>query len=109
MMNADYRHRPTTLLAVFALLAIILAGCRAHKAYKRGLDAEMAMNYEIAAAEFKVALDRDPGNIEYQLKYNRARFNSAFEHFEAGRRALDKEDYQNAKMEFMRVLEIDRT
>ena len=46
--------------------------------------------------EFKAALDKEPRNIEYQLKYDQARFSAAFQHFEAGRRALDKQDYQTA-------------
>src|SRR5215831_5050724 len=104
-MNADYRNKTTTLLAVFALLAIGLTGCATNKAFKRGLQAETSMNWEAAVIEYKIALDRNPGNIEFQLKYNRARFNAAFQHFEAGRRALEKEDYQNAKLEFSRALE----
>jgi general secretion pathway protein D len=106
-MNADYRNKTTTLLAVFALLAIGLTGCATNKAFKRGLQAETSMNWEAAVIEYKIALDRNPGNIEFQLKYNRARFNAAFQHFEAGRRALEKDDYQTAKLEFSRALELD--
>src|SRR5947208_3903951 len=59
--------------------------------------------------EYKAALDRDPRNYEIRLKYEQARFNSAFQHFEAGRRAFDKQDYETAKMASTRVLEIDAT
>jgi general secretion pathway protein D len=58
-------------------------------------------------AEYKIALDKNPKDIENQLKYNQARYNAAFQHFEAGRRAVDKQDYETARMEFSRVLEID--
>jgi general secretion pathway protein D len=97
-------------LAVGALLAISLTGCGGSGgAYKRGERAEATKNFETAMTEFKAALDKDPGNIEFQLKYDQARYNAAFQHFEAGRRAMDQEDYPTAKAEYTRVLEIDPT
>ncbi|MBO0801269.1 MAG: hypothetical protein J2P31_20815, partial [Blastocatellia bacterium] len=66
-------------------------------------------DYDLAMAEFKAALAKDPDNIEYQLKYQQARYNAALTHFEAGRRALDMQDYETAKAEFSRTLEIDPT
>src|SRR5262245_11371994 len=107
-MNAHYRFDSNkTLLALMAVLAINVAGCAGNKAYTRGSRAEINKDFDTAMTEYKVALDRDPRNYEYRLKYEQARFNSAFQHFEAGRRALDKQDYETAKMEFMRVLELD--
>jgi len=106
-MNADYRLKTTTLLAVTALLAICLTGCAAKKAYERGLHAEVTKNFDTAMTEYKAAFDKDPQNIEYRLKYEQARYNAAFAHFEAGRRAFEKEDYPTAKIEFTRTLEID--
>ena len=107
-MNAHYRFDSNkTLLALMAVLAINVAGCAGNKAYTRGSRAEINKDFDTAMTEYKVALDRDPRNYEYRLKYEQARFNSAFQHFEAGRRALDKQDYETAKMEFTRVLEID--
>ncbi|HEU5235984.1 MAG TPA: hypothetical protein VFU37_02515 [Pyrinomonadaceae bacterium] len=108
-MNADYRLKTTTLLAVTAVLAIFLTGCAAKKAYDRGTHAEVLKNFDQAMTEFKAAFDKDPQNIEYRLKYEQARYNASFSHFEAGRRAFEKEDYPTAKMEFTRVLEIDPT
>jgi general secretion pathway protein D len=96
-------------LAVLAVLAISLTGCAASQAYKRGLRAEVSKNFDAAMAEYRAALDRNPENLEYQLKYESARFNAAFQHFEVGRRAFDKEDYATAKAEFTRALEIDVT
>src|SRR5215510_4106360 len=106
-MNANYRLKTTTLLALTALLAICLTGCAAKKAYERGLHAEVTKNFDTAMTEYKAAFDKDPQNLEFRLKYEQARYNAAFAHFEAGRRAFEKEDYPTAKMEFTRVLEID--
>src|SRR6266705_452942 len=109
-MNTHYRFETNkTLLALIAVLAINVAGCASRQAYTRGNRAEITRDFDTAMIEYKAALDRDPRNYEIRLKYEQARFNSAFQHFEAGRRAFDKQDYQTAKMEFTRVLEIDPT
>lgn len=106
-MNADYRLKSGSLFALVCLLAIGLAGCAAKQAYTRGTHAEILKDFDTALTEYKAALDKDPGNIEYQLKYEKARYNAALQHFEKGRRAADKQDYQTAKTEFARVVEID--
>src|SRR4051794_7173575 len=105
-MNADYRLKPIKYF-IAGLIAISVAGCAGSKAYNRGAHAEVTKDFDTAMAEYKVALDKEPKNIEYQLRYEQARYNAAFQHFEAGRRAVDKQDYQSAKIEFTRVLEID--
>jgi general secretion pathway protein D len=105
-MNADYRLKPIKYF-IAGLIAISLAGCAASKAYKRGSQADATKDFDTAMAEYKIALDKNPKDIENQLKYNQARYNAAFQHFEAGRRAVDKQDYETARMEFTRVLEID--
>src|SRR5215831_11766220 len=106
-MNADYRLKSGSLFALVCLLAIGLAGCAAKEAYTRGNHAEILKDFDTAMTEYKAAVDKDPGNIEYQLKFEKARYNAALQHFEKGRRAADKQDYETAKMEFERVVEID--
>src|SRR4029078_6220250 len=64
---------------------------------------------ETAMTEYRAALDRDPGNIEYRLKYQQARFAAAFDHCQKGRRALLRDDVQAARAEFARAYEIDPT
>src|SRR6266850_1359571 len=109
-MNAHYRLKPsTTLFAVIAVLAINVAGCATRQAYTRGSKAEAAKDFDTAMTEYKTALDKEPRNLEYRLKYEQARYSAAFQHFEAGRRALEKQDYQTAKTEFTHVLELDPT
>src|ERR1051326_7814939 len=105
-MNADYRLKPIKYF-IAGLIAISVAGCAESKAYKRGSQADATKDFDTAMAEYKIALDKNPKDIENQLKYNQARYNAAFQHFEAGRRAVDKQDYETAKMEFTRTLEID--
>src|SRR3989442_5898594 len=107
MMNAHYRLK-SLLVTVVAVLAIGLPGCSASRqAYKRGNRAEIVKDFDTAMAQYKIALDQKPQDIERQLKYAQARHNAALDHFEKGRRAVDKKDYETAKAEFARVLELD--
>src|SRR3989441_419413 len=107
MMNAHYRLK-SSLVTVVAVLAIGLPGCSASRqAYKRGNRAEIVKDFDAAMAQYKIALDQKPQDIERQLKYAQARHNAALDHFEKGRRAVDKKDYETAKAEFARVLELD--
>jgi general secretion pathway protein D len=107
-MNADYRLKPIKYF-IAGLIAISVAGCAGSKAFNRGSHADATKDFDTAMAEYKIALDKNPKDIEIQLKYNQARYNAAFQHFEAGRRFVDRGDYEAAKMEFTRVLEIDPT
>src|SRR5215467_7185218 len=109
-MKSLYRYKPTTLFALVVVLAICVTSCGAGKqAYTLGNEAVLNKDFETAMTEFKLAVNKQPDNTEYQLKYEQARFNAALQHFEAGRRAMDKQDYETAKEEFTRVLEIDPT
>src|SRR5437867_9427593 len=109
-MNVHYRLKLATKLLTLVIVIAGLVGCGAARGpYSRGRRAEIARDFETAMTEYKVALDRNPGNIEYRLKYQQARFNAALEHFESGRRAVEKQDYETARREFEQTLAIDPT
>src|SRR5262245_33214193 len=108
-MNPHYRlKRSATLLSVLAVLILTLNGCSASsRAFRRGNEASQRQDHELAMMQYKLALDRNPGNLEYRLRYEQERYAAAFDHFEKGRRAVEQEDYETAKREFTRTLEID--
>jgi general secretion pathway protein D len=109
-MNSHYRLKRWISLISSGVLVVLLAGCASGRGpYRRGNRAELARDYDTALREYRAALERDPGRIEYRLTYERARFAAAFAHFEAGRRALEKNDLAVAKAEFQRTVEIDPT
>jgi len=85
-----------------------MTACAASRgAYRRGVHAELARDFDTAMAEYRMALERDPENIDYRVKYEQARYNAAFAHFQNGRRAFEKNDLDTARKEFTRTLEID--
>src|SRR4029077_3803721 len=101
MMKANYRLKSFSSLLIVTFL---LTSCASSsKSYRLGQQAELSRKFEEAMQDFKAALDRDPGNIEYRLKYEQVRYAAAYQHFEAGRRALEKNDIDVARTEFTRA------
>src|SRR5215813_13599227 len=102
-MKANYK-----LKILLVLLIVSLAGCAGgQSAFKSGNKAELTRDFETAMAQYKKALDQDPGNTEYRLKYEQNRFAAAFEHFRRGKAALEQGDLDDAHSEFSRAREID--
>jgi general secretion pathway protein D len=103
-MNAHYK------LKIFGTLLIVAAvsGCGGGKsAFKSGDKAEINRDFETAMVQYKKALDADPENTEYRVKFERARFAAAYVHFTKGKNALETGDLEAARTEFARAKEID--
>ncbi len=106
--------RPSTTPTLCLILAIgailVTAGCAAgRRAYQQGIEAEVSRNYEEALTHYQEALREDPGEIEYRLKVEQARFAAAYNHFENGRRALEADNLEVGRAEFTRTLQLDPT
>src|SRR5262245_19901584 len=100
-MNSHYRLKGLISLTASVLLVFLLTGCASGRGpYRRGSKAESLHDYETAMNEYRAALQRQPDNIDYRLKYEQARFAAAFAHFQAGRRAFEKNDLALARKEF---------
>ena len=105
-MNANYRLKR---LSTLVIVLLVTGSCAANTAYKKGAKAEMVKDYETAMEYYREALALNPQDIEYKLKFEQARFAAAFQHFQNGRRALEKNDLPTAKAEFERAVSIDPT
>ncbi len=98
------------LLSALLSVVVALAGCSAGAgAYKKGLDAELAQDYEQALVLYEQALAEKPGDIKYRLKAQQVRFAAAFAHFQNGRRALADGNPEAALAEFRRAQQLDPT
>src|SRR6266853_2669255 len=103
-MNADYKLKIAGVLLVVGTLA----GCVGGKtAFKSGSRAEITHDYDTAMTEYKKALDAEPGNTEYRLKFEQNRFAAAYAHFQKGRIAMEKGNLETARTEFAHAMEID--
>ncbi len=107
LMKSHYRLKTLRSLITPIFLVVALTGCASTMAYRKASKAEKARDYETAMIEYKAALDRDPGNIDFRLKFEQNRYAAAFVHFQNGRRAFEKGDIETAKKEFLRAQELD--
>ena len=103
-MNAHYKLK----IAGMLLVVVTLAGCAGGKtAFKNANRAETLRDYETAMAEYKKALDAEPENTEYRLKFEQNRFAAAYAHFQKGKLAMEQGNLESARTEFARAKEID--
>lgn len=95
------------ILAAFVVV-FGLAGCHAgNQDFKAGKNAEAQEDLDAAVTHYQQALKSDPQNIEYQLKYDRLRYEAAQRHVETGEALHKKGDLQMALTEFQRAMMID--
>ena len=88
-------------------LSILFAACAGSNAFKHGKKLEQAQNFDEALHYYQKALQADPQNTEYRLRYERARFQAAVHHFDQGRRLKDSGDLESALLEFRQASAID--
>ncbi len=93
-------------LRVVALVVVAgaLVGCAASKAYQRGERAMRAERYDEAVLDFSKATTLDPGNTKYTVALDRAKLDSAADHFRKGRRYAENAQLELAVAEFQQVL-----
>src|SRR5262245_10507259 len=91
------------------IIVLLTASCSpVRRVYIKGGDeAALRHDYDTALNQYKMALEKDPRNIEYRLKYEQSRFAAAFAHYERGHSALAEGDSILAKTELRQALEID--
>ena len=66
------------------------------KNYKQGQAYEAAQQWEKAAQEYALAVAADPSRVEFQLHYNRARFEASQSYMVRGRELAERKDYLGA-------------
>jgi general secretion pathway protein D len=86
----------------------LAAGCPKGKPdYQQGRRAETLQDYDAAYEFYQKALKSEPGNAEYQIKFNRARFEAGAFHVKQGLKLRERGDLQGAGGEFQRAEAID--
>lgn len=84
------------------------AGCpKGRTDFKMGHKAENFRDYDAAFEYYQKALESDPENAEYKIKFNQARFDAAEAHVKNGVALRERGDLEIAASEFQKATFID--
>jgi general secretion pathway protein D len=87
---------------------LLATGCPKGKPdYQEGRKAESLQDYDAAFEYYQKALKSEPGNAEYLIKFNQARFEAGALHVKQGVKLRERGDLQGAAGEFQRAEAID--
>jgi general secretion pathway protein D len=106
------RIKPRKLIS-FLLTSCLLAlpitalAKKGEKNFRRGLDYELAQQWEKAAQEFMLAVAANPADMEYQLHFRRASFNASQSFMQQGRALAEQGDYHGAYNAFRQAYGYD--
>jgi general secretion pathway protein D len=99
-----------SLLLLLAAFALTSAPARAQTAgtwNKRGQQAELREDYDAAYEDYLHAHQKKPGDMRYQARLDRMRFQAAAVHVDRGRVLRQSGDIAGALNQFTRALQID--
>jgi general secretion pathway protein D len=85
-----------TGVAAAVALTLISAGCAGGNAFRSGKSEAKKGNWDLAVARLTLALDKDPGNIEYKLALQSARVEASRVHYKEARKQLAAENLDKA-------------
>src|SRR5215475_13531590 len=96
---------------ILLILSLAVAGYadEANAAFKRGVKAEAANNYDEAFQAYGQAHSLKPKDARYFTAFTRLRFYAAIEHMRKAQSLRDAGKLQEAIVEFQRAAEIDPT
>ena len=99
---------PLSLSLLVLAAALRLAATPPPSAYyKHGQMSMAAKNYDQAYVDFRYALKLDPGNVQYEIATERARFAAANMHLARGEQYKSAKQYPEAIAELKRAIAID--
>ena len=96
----------TRKLAILFVLAVLVSGCTASRAFRRGQEAVRVADWEAAVAHFTAAVQANPDSAEYKIQLRRAQEEAARLHVEKGRELEARDQLDAALMEYRRATEL---
>jgi general secretion pathway protein D len=94
-------------LTVVVVLALMLSGCAAARAFRKGEEATRLGNWDEAVAEYTRAVQSNPSHAEYKIALERATQNAAREHIVRAHDLEQKDQLDAALLEYRRAMELD--
>ncbi len=99
------KHR----LVVLIVLGVLLSGCAAGRAFRKGQEAERVGDFDTAVAEFTRAVQEDPTRAEFRISLERATQNASREHIVKAHELELNDQLDAALLEYKRAVELDAT
>jgi len=91
-------------MVVVVLLASVLAGCAAQKAYRQAERDARRESWDSAVLGYSKALALDPGNTGYGVALERAKLKASAQHFEKAKRYAAASQWELAVAEYQQTL-----
>ena len=91
------------------MLALLVSGCTASRAFRHGQDRARLGDWDEAIKYFTKAVQEDPENGEYRIHLRRAQDESYHLHTERGRELERRDDLEAALAEYRKALEVVST
>jgi general secretion pathway protein D len=104
--------RAATRAAAAALVlatGLLLAGCAAQWAYRKGNSEARKGNWDMAVARYTKALQKDPDNIGYKIALENARVRASRQHYDQARKHLAAEELERAADELSIAVKYDES
>lgn len=99
------KHRVVALV----VLAAMVSGCAAGRAFRRGEDSARTGNWDEAVTQFTRAVQENPDSAEYKIALERAMQNASRDHISRARELELSEQLDAALIEYRKALEFDPT
>ena len=91
------------------MLTVLVSGCAAGRAFRRGQDAARAGDWDQAVVEYTRAVQANPDKPEYKIQLERAMQSAAQAHISRAREAEEKDALDLALNEYRRAADLDAT
>jgi general secretion pathway protein D len=91
------------------LLAVLIAGCAANRAFSRGENAARAGDWDAAVEHYRAAVQANPDRADYQIALERAMINASIRHLDQARVFEARGQFEDALREYRRASEYDPT
>ena len=89
------------------VVTVLVAGCAAGRAFRKGRDAARAGDWDTAVQHFTEALQANPDSAEYKIELERAMQNASRDHISKARDLEAKDQLDAALLEYKKAVEMD--
>jgi len=94
-------------LAIGLVLAVVVSGCTAGRAFRRGEEAARNGDWDTAVKFFTEAVQENPNRPEFKIALERAMQSASLEHISRARDLEQKDQLDAALLEYRKALEND--